>query len=423
MSSRRSRVAGASGETGPGDGQALDPRVGVQHRVHRLTCARGRQPRPAEGGTRQQARRRAGEDRPHAGAGVATQQPDRNTRHADTRTRGARRPDGKPDLAVATDLALRHRRLDVLNALYRVQTTRVRDLRHAYTITLSRLDDTLVTIYKSPQPGTLDLVLQAKSIQDIIDEFTYLGLVTKQQEAIVHQVAAAKQRVALAREKTLSVRRRVADQTNLIRARLEQVAVIHNELLTNTHTLSNDRAHQSLALLLARAQEQSAVKESDAIQAASAAIEAKIQAAQRTDNTAPATSTEPSTPAATPSAAGLIWPVNGPITSPFGPRWGGFHPGIDIGVPTGTPIQAAAAGTVIYCGWETGYGNLVVIDHHNGLATAYAHQSRIAVSCNQDVSQGQVIGYVGCTGFCTGPHLHFEVRVNGTPVDPLGYLP
>ena len=321
------------------------------------------------------------------------------------------------------DLALRHRRLDVLNALYRVQTTRVRDLRHAYTITLSRLDDTLVTIYKSPQPGTLDLVLQAKSIQDIIDEFTYLGLITKQQEAIVHQVAAAKQRVALAREKTLSVRRRVADQTNLIRARLEQVAVIHNELLTNTHTLSNDRAHQSLSLLLARAQEQSAVKESDAIQAASAAIEAKIQAAQRTDNTAPATSTEPSTPAATPSAAGLIWPVNGPITSPFGPRWGGFHPGIDIGVPTGTPIQAAAAGTVIYCGWETGYGNLVVIDHHNGIATAYAHQSRIAVSCNQDVSQGQVIGYVGCTGFCTGPHLHFEVRVNGTPVDPLGYLP
>ena len=233
--------------------------------------------------------------------------------------------------ALQTDLALRHRRLDVLNALYRVQTTRVRDLQHAYTITLIRLDDTLVTIYKSPPPGTLDLVLQAKSIQDIIDELNYLGLVTKQQEAIVQQVAAAKQRVALARQKTVSVRRRVADQTNLIRARLEQVAVIHNELLTNTHNLSNDRAHQSLSLLLARAQEQSAIKESDAIQAASTAIEAKIQAAQRTDNTAPAPSTTTSSPAASPSAAGFIWPVNGPITSPFGPRWGGFHPGIHIG--------------------------------------------------------------------------------------------
>jgi murein DD-endopeptidase MepM/ murein hydrolase activator NlpD len=104
-------------------------------------------------------------------------------------------------------------------------------------------------------------------------------------------------------------------------------------------------------------------------------------------------------------------------------RWGTLHPGIDIGVPTGTPIHAAAAGTVIYCGEMSGYGNLVVIDHHNGLATAYAHQSRIASSCGENVAQGQLIGYSGCTGFCTGPHVHFEVRVNGTPVDPLGYLP
>ena len=103
-------------------------------------------------------------------------------------------------------------------------------------------------------------------------------------------------------------------------------------------------------------------------------------------------------------------------------RWGRMHQGIDIGVPYGTPIHAAAAGTVIYCGWMEGYGNLVVIDHHNTLATAYAHQSSIAVQCGQDVSQGDVIGYVGCTGHCTGPHLHFEVRVNGIPVDPLGYL-
>ena len=103
-------------------------------------------------------------------------------------------------------------------------------------------------------------------------------------------------------------------------------------------------------------------------------------------------------------------------------RWGTLHPGIDIGVPTGTPIHAAAAGTVIYCGWMSGYGNLVMIDHGGDLATLYGHQSRIAVSCGESVTQGQVIGYSGCTGFCTGPHVHFEVRVNGSPVDPLGYL-
>jgi murein DD-endopeptidase MepM/ murein hydrolase activator NlpD len=96
-----------------------------------------------------------------------------------------------------------------------------------------------------------------------------------------------------------------------------------------------------------------------------------------------------------------------------------MHEGIDIGAPTGTPILAAASGTILYCGWESGYGNLTVIDHGGNLATAYGHQSSIAVSCGQQVSQGQVIGYVGSTGHSTGPHLHFEVRLHGLPIDPV----
>jgi murein DD-endopeptidase MepM/ murein hydrolase activator NlpD len=99
-----------------------------------------------------------------------------------------------------------------------------------------------------------------------------------------------------------------------------------------------------------------------------------------------------------------------------------MHEGIDIGAPYGAPIYAAASGTVIYCGWESGYGNLTVIDHGGNLATAYGHQSSIVVACGQQVTQGQVIGYVGSTGHSTGPHLHFEVRINGAPVDPMGYL-
>ncbi len=118
------------------------------------------------------------------------------------------------------------------------------------------------------------------------------------------------------------------------------------------------------------------------------------------------------------SAAGLIWPIHGPVSSEFGPRWGGFHPGIDIAVPTGVPIAAAANGVVVVAGPNGGYGNFVVVDHNNGYATAYAHQSSIAVSEGQTVKQGQVIGYVGSTGFSTGPHLHFEVRVNGSPQNP-----
>ena len=91
-------------------------------------------------------------------------------------------------------------------------------------------------------------------------------------------------------------------------------------------------------------------------------------------------------------------------------------------MPSGTAIKAAAGGTVIYAGVLGGYGNLTVIDHGNGLATAYGHQSSIGVANGASVAQGQVIGYVGCTGYCFGAHLHFEVRVNGEPVNPLGYL-
>jgi murein DD-endopeptidase MepM/ murein hydrolase activator NlpD len=319
--------------------------------------------------------------------------------------------------SLRADLALHQRRLNSLNKLYRLQTSRYHDLRHEYSLALIRLDNRLVSIYKQPNPGTIDLVLQAKSFQDVLDELNYLGIVAKADKTIAAQVQSAKLQVAVARKHTAAIRLTVANEANKINAYVQQEANLRTSLLVSQGKLAVVKTNRTHALYETKAQEQAAQRESDAIQAASAAIEAKIRAATSAPND------NPSGAVATPSAAGLIWPVQGPITSPFGPRWGGFHPGIDIGIPEGTPIHAAASGTVIYCGWESGYGNLVVLDHHNGIATAYAHQSRIAVSCNQNVSQGDVIGYSGCTGFCTGPHLHFEVRVNGTPVDPLGYLP
>ena len=110
------------------------------------------------------------------------------------------------------------------------------------------------------------------------------------------------------------------------------------------------------------------------------------------------------------------------MTSPFGYRWGRLHAGIDIGVPYGTPIHAAAAGTVVLAGWTGGYGNYTCIDHGGGLSTCYGHQERILVSVGQAVGQAQIIGLSDCTGYCLGPHLHFEVRINGQPTDPLAYL-
>jgi murein DD-endopeptidase MepM/ murein hydrolase activator NlpD len=118
--------------------------------------------------------------------------------------------------------------------------------------------------------------------------------------------------------------------------------------------------------------------------------------------------------------------VNGPITSGYGPRNIGngyeFHPGVDIGVPTGTSIRAAAAGTVTIAGPTGGYGNYTCIDHGGGLSTCYGHQERFLVSVGQQVAQGQIIGLSDCTGYCFGPHVHFEVRIDGQTTDPLGYL-
>jgi murein DD-endopeptidase MepM/ murein hydrolase activator NlpD len=116
------------------------------------------------------------------------------------------------------------------------------------------------------------------------------------------------------------------------------------------------------------------------------------------------------------------WPAAGRVTSEYGRRWGRLHAGIDIAAPTGTPIGAAIAGTVIYSGWQSGYGNVVIVSHGGGLSTLYGHQSRLGVSLGEAVGAGQIIGYVGSTGHSTGPHVHFETRYGGVARNPRGCL-
>jgi murein DD-endopeptidase MepM/ murein hydrolase activator NlpD len=118
----------------------------------------------------------------------------------------------------------------------------------------------------------------------------------------------------------------------------------------------------------------------------------------------------------------LIYPINGQFTSPFGQRWGRLHAGIDLAAATGTPIRAAASGRVILAAPTGGYGNYTCIDHGKSISTCYAHQSRFGTTRGATVKQGEVMGYVGNTGHSFGAHLHFEVRINGRPVDPMGYL-
>jgi murein DD-endopeptidase MepM/ murein hydrolase activator NlpD len=311
-----------------------------------------------------------------------------------------------------SDLALHQRRLDKLDALFHVQTVRFHYLKREYVLAVCRLNLRLIDLYKSNQPTAVDVVLQAKSFSDVLDQLDYLSTIASQDKSIAAQVSSAKHRVSVQRKRTTTIRQGVRQEARVISARVQQQAILRGELLSSRSQLAGARSSKSHELVITRSQEQDEINESKSLEAASAQLAAKLRA-QGDSSSAP-----------TAGGNGTFqWPVSGPITSPFGMRWGTLHPGIDIGVPTGTPIHAAGSGTVIWCGWMSGYGNLVMIDHHNGLATLYGHQSRVAVSCGEQVTTGQVIGYSGCTGFCTGPHVHFEVRVNGTPVDPLGYLP
>ena len=307
------------------------------------------------------------------------------------------------------DLALHQRRLDRLNALFSFETERVNFLRSQYAKVLRQLNLRMIDIYETHDPTLVEVILESTSFQDVLDQLHYLAAIAQQDKRITSTVAAARDKVQVARERTKEIRTRVHSETQVIAVRTQQQRIAKSQLVSSQGSLVGKRKRQKGQLASTRAQERAFIAEANALAAQDARVRAQLAAAQGASDT-------------TPSAAGLIWPVNGPVTSPFGYRWGRLHAGIDIGVPEGTPIHAAASGTVVLAGWIDGYGNYTCIDHGGGLATCYAHQSAYAVSTGAHVSQGQVIGYVGSTGHSFGPHLHFEVRINGVPVDPLGYL-
>lgn len=118
----------------------------------------------------------------------------------------------------------------------------------------------------------------------------------------------------------------------------------------------------------------------------------------------------------------FMYPINTRITSYYGPRWGRIHEGLDFAAPMGSPIRAVSSGRVVYSGWATGYGYVVIVEHQRGLRTLYAHNSKLLVREGESVGKGEVISRSGNTGNSTGPHLHFEVQVNGRPENPLGYI-
>jgi murein DD-endopeptidase MepM/ murein hydrolase activator NlpD len=261
------------------------------------------------------------------------------------------------------------------------------------------------------------VLLSASSFTDLIDQLDYVRKLGSQDRRIANEVKRGRDRMKILRERAASTKAKVQAATRVVEARTNEVREVRNQLIATQQGLASTRASKHESLVSVREQERHHASEAAALQRVSSQLAARINAAQ----SVPSATSLAVGGDSTPSASGLVWPVSGPVTSGYGWRWGRMHEGIDIGAPSGTPIVASAAGVVIYAGWMGGYGNLIIIDHGGGLATAYGHQSSFAIG-GGPVGQGQTIGYVGCTGHCYGDHLHFEVRVNGAAVDPLGYL-
>ena len=313
--------------------------------------------------------------------------------------------------ALEHDLELQQIRLNRIRRLYQFQTQQLDFFSHEYNVSVERLNARLIEIYETQQePSTLDVLMSAHSLSDFLDQVDYVRSIGSQDAVITTSVLGAKNRWHSVRAKTAVTKKKVETVTRTIAVRTSEVRAEKQRLLISEKGLAAVRGKKKSRLASVQESKAEYLHEVAGLQAASRQVTAQLQ------------SSGSSSYSSTPSSSGLIWPVNGPVVSGFGMRWGRMHEGIDIGVGYGTPIHAAASGTVVFSGWMDGYGNFVIIDHGGGMATAYGHQSAIAVGGGQSVSQGQVIGYVGCTGHCFGPHLHFEVRINGSPVDPLGYL-
>ncbi len=273
-------------------------------------------------------------------------------------------------------------------------------------------------IYINGRLSYIDVVIGSKDFSDFANRLEVLKRIIDSDITLIGEIKKERAQIEEHKQKLESDRAKLVELEKAAlakQAEIEQKKAERNVVLQKAQ---NDRATAMQAieeLNASSAQVSAMLKERQAARAAAAAAAQSSGGQGASDNWVQGTGQ-------------LGWPVSGEITSPYGyrvhPIYGTtiYHSGIDIGVDEGTPVHAADGGVVVWSGWMGGYGYAVVIDHGNGLSTLYGHNSELAVDEGQSVAKGQVISYAGSTGNSTGPHVHFEVRANGDPVDPMGYL-
>ncbi len=298
-----------------------------------------------------------------------------------------------------------------LTAQLETETARLTKLVATLKVQRATLAKRISVSYRVGSPTILEVLLRSGSLSDVASARENLERITDQDKGLIiaTRTNANESRSAAAGIKdTRNEVFRTEQRVGVAEAEASQAVAV---IATEKNNLVAARSARATLLSKVQGDRRELEAEARGLRARSAKLAAQIRAGSVN---------LPSTVSVGGSGQ-FSWPVNGPITSGFGVRWGRMHEGIDIGVGFGTPIGAAAAGTVIVAGWSGGYGNLVVVSHGT-ISTAYGHMSDIAVSNGQQVSRGTVLGAVGSTGHSTGPHLHFEVRVNGSPQNPINYL-
>lgn len=316
------------------------------------------------------------------------------------------------EAAVRTRLAAKQAELDQAVAELEGAQERLQRVRQRLKRALTVLRDRLVAIYEAGSPDLLSVIVESDSVTDLAARAEYLDRLHGMDEAVVGRVRDLRDEVQGIVTRLRDAKERIESARDAIAAEQQELVDTRASLQSRQQQLVDTRAQRQAALDKVSAHEEDLHGDVEEIQSE--------LLAQLSSGGMPL----PAGPIKGGSGA-MIWPVDGAIVSGFGPRWGRMHEGVDIAAAEMTPIRAAAAGVVVATQSEAesgGYGNFTCIEHGGGLSTCYAHQTSFAVSAGQSVSQGDIIGYVGCTGHCYGPHLHFEVRIYGSPTDPMGYL-
>jgi murein DD-endopeptidase MepM/ murein hydrolase activator NlpD len=313
---------------------------------------------------------------------------------------------------VQADLDAKRAELSRLQGELRSERRRLVRLRARLAESRAALGQRLIQLYQADKPDIVTVILNAKGFADLLERGEFMERVSEQDQKIIGIVRTARAD-ALSTEKKLSrLATRQRRVTRIVLANRNVIAAVKEDLIGTRVGLHGTRSDKRNALLSVREDRQELEGHLTALRKEESGVRAKLAGAGAGF-----------TPPPGGGSGQLGWPVNGPITGSFGEaRPGHMHAGIDIAAPGGTPIRAAGSGKVVLLGFTGGYGNFTCIQHTASMSTCYAHQSGYATSMGASVSAGQVIGYVGSTGHSTGNHLHFEVRVGGAPVSPMGYL-